>query len=38
MTKETKMAGGNKGAEADLMAAFEAFREANDTRLAEIES
>ncbi|KCZ85861.1 phage major capsid protein, HK97 family [Hyphomonas adhaerens MHS-3] len=38
MTKETKMAGGNKAAEADLMAAFEAFREANDARLAEIES
>ncbi|MEZ5945909.1 MAG: phage major capsid protein [Hyphomonas sp.] len=38
MTKETKMAGGNKAAEADLMAAFEAFRDANDTRLAEIEA
>jgi len=38
MTKETKMAGGSRVAEADLMAAFEAFREANDARLAEIEA
>ena len=35
MTKETKMAGGG---DAELMAAFAAFTEANDARLAEIEA
>ncbi len=35
MTKETKMAGGG---DADLLAAFAAYQEANDARLAEIES
>ena len=35
MTKETKMAGGG---DAELMAAFAAYTEANDARLAEIEA
>ncbi|MFN7055848.1 phage major capsid protein [Hyphomonas sp.] len=35
MTKETKMA---KSDTADIMAAFEAYKQANDTRLAEVES
>lgn len=35
MTKETKMAGGG---DAELMAVFSAYTEANDARLAEIES
>lgn len=39
MTKETKMAGTDvKTLAADMMAAFEAYKEANDARLAEIES
>lgn len=39
MTKETKMAGTDmKSLAADMMAAFEAYKEANDTRLAEIEA
>ena len=37
MTKETKMAG-PKPEVAEMMAAFEAFRQANDARLAEIEA
>ena len=39
MTKETKMAktGRNKTAEAELLASFEAYKQANDERLAEIE-
>lgn len=39
MTKETKMAGTDvKSLAADMMAAFEAYKEANDARMAEIES
>ncbi len=39
MTKETKMAGTDmKSVAADMMAAFEAYKEANDARMAEIES
>ena len=39
MTKETKMAGTDmKSLAADMMAAFEAYKEANDTRLAGIEA
>ena len=39
MTKETKMAGSDvKSLAADMMAAFEAYKEANDARMAEIES
>ena len=39
MTKETKMAGSDvKSLTADMMAAFEAYKQANDTRLAEIEA
>ena len=39
MTKETKMAGSDvKSLTADIMAAFEAYKQANDTRLAEIEA
>lgn len=37
MTKETKMAGGAKRQLADIMAAFEAFKAANDLRLDQIE-
>ena len=39
MTKETKMAGTDvKSLAADMMAAFEAYKQANDARLSEIES
>jgi len=39
MTKETKMTGGDdKAALAELMATFEAFRQTNEARLAEIEA
>jgi len=39
MTKETKMAQGDPGsANAELMAAFEAYKQANDTRLEELEA
>lgn len=39
MTKETKMAGTDmKSIAADMMAAFEAYKQANDERLAEIEA
>ncbi|MEQ9317437.1 MAG: phage major capsid protein, partial [Henriciella sp.] len=39
MTKETKMAGTDmKSVAADMMAAFEAYKQANDARLAEIEA
>ncbi|MEM5517889.1 phage major capsid protein [Henriciella sp. AS95] len=38
MTKETKMAGTDmKSVAADMMAAFEAYKQANDARLAEME-
>ncbi|NBC14825.1 MAG: phage major capsid protein [Gammaproteobacteria bacterium] len=39
MTKETKMAQGDSGsANAELMAAFEAYKQANDARLEELEA
>ena len=39
MTKETKMASSNEAALAqDMMTAFEAYKQANDERLAEIEA
>lgn len=39
MTKETKMAGTDlKSVAADIMAAFEAYKQANDDRLAELEA
>jgi len=38
MTKETKMAGGEGPDAAEMMAAFAAYTEANDARLAEIEA
>ncbi|WP_370234142.1 MULTISPECIES: phage major capsid protein [Henriciella] len=39
MTKETKMAGTDvKSVAADMMAAFEAYKQANDARLSEIEA
>ena len=39
MTKETKMAGTDvKSLAADMMAAFEAYKEANDARLDELDA
>lgn len=39
MTKETKMAGGDgRAAYAEMMATFEAYKQANDARLSEIET